>query len=455
MIFDKPLKSGVLLLLIIMTVPALRAEQGATLSLKEVLAGGDQTPAVQDALAVYERTLQETRLAALTGDWGVSLTPTVRTQMAEWGTPDTTSLSAVLGFSVFLGRNSLQEEKYQAALRKSETAALILDQARRLEIQTLFVQYADLWLLQEEAGLLQTGVELSRQKYEDLLELYEGGAADLGDVEDAEEELSQAEEALITNRYEQQLAWLTLRTSRGLEGRAVGTELPVLEEPLMEWPDPAPPRERDGQVLASSGELRSLQDQLTGYRQTISRLEKRDWDVSLRPSLSYDDQTISGSFAFQNRALGLNWTLPSGSWPDSGGGGGNGWSAAISLGLSYGPGKLDEESIRLSVIDLERQALKVEDLENQLALKYRTGYQAYLGALESVDRAQRSLERSGRLKESVELRQEAGQALLLDVRSAALAHEWGKWRLASALVQLQKAHMSLAVMAGDLGFLLD
>jgi outer membrane protein TolC len=151
----------------------------------------------------------------------------------------------------------------------------------------------------------------------------------------------------------------------------------------------------------------------------------------------------------------LNWSLPAASWPESGGGGGNGWSAAISLGLSYGPGKLDAESSILSAIDLKRQALKVEDLKNQLTLKYRTGYQAYLGALESVAKAERSLERLSRLKEAVELRQETGQALMLDVRSAVLAHEWGKWKLDSALVQLQKASLSLSVMTGDMGFLLD
>ena len=442
--------SVIIIVLVFMFFIPLYSQEQNTLGFDEVLDGIEDSPDIRDALLVYERTLLEEKLAALENDLEINFTPSLKSQFSETGSFNLNSVNGSLGLTLFTGRNDLQEEKYIAAGRKSETAVLILEQARNEAIQKLYEQYSDLWLLQKESVLLEMDAELAKKKFDAILELYAGGAVNLGEVESLQEDLSQAEDEVIRNIYEQRLAWLNLQKDRGITWDSGSVEIPELEDFLFEIEDPAHPSDLDSLVWASSGELSTLEDQLAGLEDSITRIEKSDWDLSVKPSFSYGDHDIGLSYGFQNRALSMSWGFPvDGLFNETSGILGTN----LSVSLSYTPGKNDDMNAGIYKMDLLRQEQKIEESRLDIALKLRTAYQKFLESRETLNKAERDLLRLERLRAAVTLRREAGQALSLDVQSAELACDWGEWKINSARIQLQKAYMSLAFFMGAYDFL--
>ncbi len=430
--------------------PASISSDPKQLSFQDVLEGLEDTPVYGAALLEYEKVLLEEKSLAHPGDLVFSLEPGVRSTMAELMEPDQTTLDLEGSVLLILGRSLLEEEKYREARRQSQTEVLSLNNTRSRTILNLFGLYSDLWILQEEGALLSRELDLASAKYEANLQLYAGGAVSLAILEQAEEELRLQEEAYSDNLLDQRLTWFELQKERGAS-TDMSPLIPRLAPVTILMTAKEKPLQLLEQALSADNTVQEKRDSLQTLKENVSRLEKADLDMDLAPLVSYGDYDFSMNYNWENRALNVKSTIPLAEWGSSSSQGGQDfWTFGLSLGLSLGAGKKDSLDAYVLEKEIRRQEILLEDQINSIALELRTTYQKYLQAQENYSVAERGLIRLERLKDAVDTRYDAGQALKLDRDAAELALKRGLWKVQSARAEVQKTYLALAAMVEDI-----
>jgi hypothetical protein len=97
--------------------------------------------------------------------------------------------------------------------------------------------------------------------------------------------------------------------------------------------------------------------------------------------------------------------------------------------------------------EIEREAARRADLEADLGLSLRAGYQRWKTSVEAIAQAERGLDRVNRTVELIQSRRALGQALGADVQAAFAEQARAQWRLESARVESEKAYISYAAAA--------
>jgi outer membrane protein TolC len=440
-----------LILLVISTGNLSAQEQ--ELEFTTILSEWKSYPGYQLARAQWELSLKEEKLAALAGDPQLSLTPGYRSQSADLAGEGPGTLSVDLGLTVPLVRSALEEEKYQTALRKLESENLALAEAGNRQLILLSGLYGDLWLSQQEGKLLDAELEVARAKYEAALQLYEGGAGSLSALETAEEDLLAVEEEKNYNSLNQRLSWLELQQARGIEtpeSEAGPPEIPVLKDWWAQLSDPGLPHAMEERARSQSSSLTKEQNILWNLGDSFSRWKAPDFDLTVKPGLSYKDQDFSLSYGYQSRNLSASYGFDALSWNQNSSSTQDLYTLSLSLALSLGPGITNRKNIDLLETQLVQQELLYQYRVRQLSLDLRSAYQKLILAEEALDQAQRALDRLRRLGEAVEVRFQRGAALNLDLQSASLGIQRGEWKVLSAKLQLQQAKLVYMALQGPL-----
>ncbi len=428
--------------------------QEKTLSFEEALRDLTNNSSYQSALKSYEKSRQEIDLSRHPGDAELSVQPGVKTQYSEEGDQGETELTMSTGVTFVLGRNQIQEDRFRSAERDYQTEQLNLETVQREEILLLYRLYSDLWLLQQEYPILIDEENLARERYEGTLQLYENGAATLTVLEDREEELQHAEVSLNENSLKMRLKWFTLEQTRGLMGNESINEIPRLEDLKFSIDLKKKPIAMTEQVLSSSADYSDQKNSIISLTETAERLEKRDWNLLIKPSLTYGDHDWTASYNWENRNLDFNYALPLATFNSQ-----NtqtsqeNWIAGLSLTLTLGTGKANRLDGEVTQTEILRQQELLREQTDKLSLELRTLYQQFVQAEENLTQAKESLLRQSRLKAAVDTRFEAGQALKADQFSAEISERRSRWKEEEARIELQQTYMSLMVLAGDLSFL--
>jgi outer membrane protein TolC len=428
--------------------------QEKTLSFEEAVRDLVNNSSYQSAQLSYEKSRQEMALSRHPGDAELSLQPGVKTQYSESGEPGQTELTMNSGLTFVLGRSLIQENKLRSAERDYKTEQLNLETVRMEEVLALYRLYSDLWLLQQEGPILEDEKKLARERYEGMLLLYENGTATLSDLEDSEEELQQAENSLNDNSLKQRLKWFTLEQARGLMGSDFVNEIPRLED-LNFSPDlNEKPISMTEQVLNSSVEYSDQRNSIMTLSETADRLDRKDWNLLIKPTLTYGDHDWSATYNWENRNLDLDYSAPLATFnSQSAQTSQDNWVTGLFLTLSLGTGKTNRLNREVTQTEILRQQELLKEQTDKLTLELRTLYQQFIQAEQTLLQAKESLLRQSRLKAAVDTRFEAGQALKIDKLSAEISERRSRWKEEEARVEWQQAYMSLMVLAGDLSFL--
>ncbi len=430
---------------------------GAVLRFQDLVKEVENSSGYKIALQEYEEILKEERFYRHPGDADFTVQPGMKNQKIDWESEGQTDLTMSAGVSFFLGRSRVQQDKYKTAVRAVEAERMALSSTRNEELYSLYVLYSELWLLQQEEPVLADEKAVAESRYNRLVQLYENGAAVFTDVEDAEDELQLAEDDHNLNILKQRLTWYALLQARGgmdSEGFDIIPTIPVLEDFRFEVSSMEKPGTLTGQVLDASAERQKLINTISSLSDTVARLKQADWNMQLKPYFSYEDHDWALTYNWENRNLDLNYAFPLATYNEFKTQGVQvEWVTGLSVILSLGSGKADSLERDVYKSEIHRQEELLQEQSDKLSLELRTVYQQLLQAFDALDQAEASLLRQSRLKEAVNTRYEAGQALKTDLFSADVAERRSQWKKASALVDVQQSYFSLMVLTGDISFI--
>ncbi|OQY31388.1 MAG: hypothetical protein B6241_14200 [Spirochaetaceae bacterium 4572_59] len=427
---------------------------GETLSFSDLVKDVERSSGYKIALREYEEILKEERFYNHPGDADFTVQPGMKNQKTDWGTEGQTDLTMSAGVSFFLGRSRIQEDKYRRAVRAVETGQMELSSTRNEELYSLYVLYTELWLQQQEEPVLTDEKTLAESRYDRFLQLYENGAAILTDMEDAEDELQLAEDSLNQNMLKQRLTWYTLLQARGGLEYEQFDDIPILDEFYFDVPSLDKPGILTGRVLEASAERQKQINTIISLSETEARLKQPDWNLQLKPYFTYDDHDWALSYNWENRNLDLNYAFPLATYNEFNTQTSSvDWVTGISIILSLGTGKSDSLERDVYMSEIQRQEELLQEQSEKLSLELRSVYQQLLQAFDSLEQAETSLLRQSRIKEAVNTRYDAGQALKTDLFSADTAENRSRWKKANAQIEVQQSYFSLMVLTGDLSFI--
>ena len=434
-----------------------RKGEGGFLSFSDLVQDVEKSSGYKIALREYEGILREERLYSHPGDADFTVLPGIKNQKTEWENEGQTDLTMSTGVSFFLGRSRIQEDQYKTALRAVEAGQMELSSTRNEELYSLYVLYSELWLLQQEEPVLTDEKALAESRYARFLQLYENGAANLTDVEDEEDELQLAEDSLNQNLLKQKLTWYALLQARGGMDYKNFEEIPAIPTLKEVWFD-IPLEEKPGiltaQVLETSANRQKIMNTIISLTETSARLKQPDWNLLLKPYFTHKDHDWDLTYNWESRNLDLNYAFPLASFNEF-----NtqtsqvDWVMGLSLVLSLGSGKSDSLEGDVYRSEIQRQEELLQEQADKLSLELRSVYQQWQQAFDSLKQAEASLLRQSRLKDAVNTRYEAGQALKADLFAADIAERRSLWKKASAQVDVQQSYFSLMVLTGDLSFI--
>jgi len=185
-------------------------------------------------------------------------------------------------------------------------------------------------------------------------------------------------------------------------------------------------------------------------REIRSRLLRPNLDLSLRPYVTWQDQTLSLGYTLSSKQINATYSAPLatfGSLPVSGGTTLPMWNAGLSLLFSWTGAARDTAEASSIAVEIERETARRDDLAADLGLSLRAAYQRWMTSVEAVATAGRALERVNRTLALVESRRTLGQALASDVQEAQAEQARAGWRLKSAHIESEKAYLAYASAA--------
>ncbi|MBN2874966.1 MAG: TolC family protein, partial [Spirochaetales bacterium] len=283
---------------------------------------------------------------------------------------------------------------------------------------------------------------------EAALQRYEAGTQNLAFVWTAEEELRQTDEELSRNTLAQKLAWYALSRFASVETRVETAEvLSKYHLPQKELPEPVDAQTR---LLAAHPSLLAVDMGLELRQETLSRLEKPNLDLSLRPFVAWQDQTFSLGYTLSSRQISASYSAPLatfGSIPSSSSSSLPTWNAGLGLVVSWAGPAGDTAEAAAIAVEIEREAARRDDMVADLGLSIRAAYQRWKASLEAVSQMERALERVNRTLNLVESKRSLGQALGSDVQEALAEQARAAWRLDAARIESEKAYIAYASAA--------
>ncbi len=443
---------GMLLLVAALYIPA----EIAALSFDEVTAHMNAAPAVK--AAQWNRYEAEDRLllSMFPGDPELTLTPATSFETAEGNAfTDVTTIGATAALSIPI---ALSQDRRVAV----DAASMALSRARTTEIHaraevyaTLLNAYRRAWLAQRELEVLQRELEALSEVARVTNERYRRGAASLQEVNDAEDDLVRARTALREGTLARRLRSLELLYAAGLE-RSRTDDLQPLTVVL---PDIPRPPELTEWAVEHDPRIVALNDDATLFSLEETALDGPVGMPTFRAGFSGWDQSASLTVMTENPALSLSYTLPVASYgeiPESRSGASNEetWELSFSLALPLQTTK--DRRINSEILTTNRAQAVVarEEIERELALAIRSQYQKLELSRETIADAQRSVEATLEILNTVTGRLAEDRATTADLLLAEAQYHRALYRLDAALAEREEAKILTAAAATYLHVLL-
>jgi outer membrane protein TolC len=412
------------------------------LSFETVMEAADNNFDLQNALLEVERLEAEVRAATLPDDIRFAFNPSLKVLTEIDGEfAGETSVSGYTSVAVPFSLSGDEKDRLQAVRNSLAIARSDATEVRAASYIKIASLYQDLWLLQQEAEVLEAEVAASELYMELMQERFNTGAISLASFNQADETRIERQEAQIRNTLEQRLAWFELSLNTGLEG-----DLPRLEALEIRIGDIPKPPELEDWIIRNHpvpGRSRMIIDLL---RQTTARQLEPDIDVSIKPFWNYQEHSVALTYTIFDPEFIAGYTFPIRTWDEIPSGSGSSvetWSTGVSVNISLGSNRYDRLSATAAEISIREEESRLEYLVQSTFLKVRSAYQQLLRSNELVMQARRNLERSISNRRIVEAKRELDQAPRHEVLEAVANEARGAWRLRAAEIGSEKAFLNL------------
>jgi outer membrane protein TolC len=342
---------------------------------------------------------------------------------------------------------SADERDRLTALRSSLAQARMTESEIRAESYILlFSLYKKLWLLQQEAPVLEaesTAAELYAQA---MQERFNAGNIPLASLNLAEEAMISRREALGRNRLEQNLTWFELTLNTGIEG-----PVPRLEAVDMELEELPKPPELEERITTNHPLIEASRRALEILRQNRMRQLEPDLDISIRPFWNYRDHSVSLAYSFADPEISAAYSFPITTWGEIPSGSGSSvetWNTGVSVNISLGSNRYDRLSAEAAGVSIKREEAKLDFLIQSTLLKVRSAYQQLLRSRELLEQAERNRERSATVLRIVEAKRELDQVPRHEALEAAADEARARWRIQEAESAVEKAYLGFLKETG-------
>lgn len=420
---------------------------GTTLS--AVLSGVNETFEVKSAVLTVEKARKELAVLNHAGSSSLSVDPTVKSTSTEQGSfGEAIEISASTALKIPLGLSSLAKEKAVFAGNALANAECALKSAREKAIIKLYSQYQAAWLAQEQLDVLAAELDSARA-FEDIMRKnFAAGRASLLELAAAEETLEEKQEAFFQGNLERRLTWLELSYTAGL-ARDTGT----LEQSRPETADLARPPELSSWLYNNHPSILLQKTRIREIQESIDRLDKADLSLNLKTFLNTEEHSASLNYNFSSPEITAAYSFPLYSWGEIPTGSGSSvttWNTGLTLGVTIDGSRADNLNIASLAVEYELEEEKLNALLQTLNLEIRTAFQQWLKAGDSLEQAQRNLERAKENQKIVETKKTIGQAAEYEILEAAALVKRSQWKLESAFIDVEKTRMAAADAASYL-----
>lgn len=451
-----------------------------SLTFEEVIGTIEDTYEMQSARREIRRLEAEKKAASSPEDIRAALSPqgTVLS-VVDGDTAEETRFTGAATLSLPFSLSAAEKDAVRTWQNSIAQAQSLASETYVNTYIRLFGLYQNLWLLQQEESVLANEVEASEVYLELMRERFRVGTVPLSTLALAEENLTERQENLITNRLEQRLAWFELSrltgitavgdggtapgSSSGTTTGSAGTSLtpapglassqfplprlePVKLQVKLRADDiPAPP-EMEGWIVENHPVLVRERIGITQLRQNLDSLLKPDYDLSVKSFLNYQDHSVSLTWNLVDPEITAAYNFPIfslGELPVSSGSSLETWNTGLGISLSYGSNRNDRLKAEAQAISLEEEQAKIEYLTQQSLLNVRSAYQQLLKSLELVDQASRTLDRSKETRKIVEAKRDLDQSPRHEVLESTAAEARAAWKIEQARIAAEKAYLTL------------
>lgn len=422
---------------------------GWALSLSDITGQVDRLPEVQTALLELQAAEQRYAISAFPGDPSISLSPSIAVESEDEGVfAQQTQLSGSLSAGLPLGLSSSRRLESQTSAASLNREHVNLEQARVEGYVKLFTLYQQAWLAQREVGVLQAEEDAARENLRVIRQRFERGDASLSEMNTAEDELSSAENALISGTLSRRISWLELAYEIGLNPANEA----VLEAVEADFPELPSSRDLTAWAIEHNPEAREISDQLSAYRRELAAT--RGWNPAPTFGLSFSgwEQSASISYTSESPKLSMNYSFPlaaigtdfeelnRGNSMDT-------WQLGLTVSIPLQSGQSDRLAGELLEIHIDQSLSRLEQLSTSLALEIRSRYQQYLLSKNVVEQARRSIELRRETLDTILSRREDQRATLADELMARAQLKRAEFRYDSAVADEVEAKLFTAQIA--------
>jgi len=442
----RSLLSFLLLLVITPTV--------ASLSLEEVLARREKASPVRLARLAVAQAENQLEKLRFSGDATLTLDPEVKTTTRIGETfAEEIGFSGTASAKFALGMTDLEKERVAIAYDSLNAARKRFVQAEVDAFLLAYELYQDAWLTQDEQSVLSAELEAAQSYTKAARERFRLGELSLTELSEAEENLQQAEEAVLAGELKLRLSWLQIAYAFDFD---LSPETPQLMAALL-FPDtaslPKPP-ELAAWAFEQDPDLKELEAGVKQIDSTLSRLAKTDLSVSLKGFGAMSEHSASLSYTFQDPQLAASYSFPIVSFGEVAAGGSGStedtWSVGLSVGLSYTTGRSD--ALEAGALELEREQLtaRIDARKQELELIIRSRYQQWLKAVQSLEQARRNVEQVEQNRAILESKRSLGLANDYDIHAAVASAGRARFSLRAAEIEEKVQWMRTAQSASYL-----
>jgi len=428
---------------IILTVlTALAAAPLFGLSFDEVLDTIEENYDMRSARMEVDILEAEARAAASPEDIRFDLDPSLRaTSEIDGDFPGETSLSGSTSLFIPLGLSKTERDNLNSLRNSIAAARLKASETYAATYILLFSLYQDLWLLQQEAAVLEAEVKAIELYMELMQERFKTGAIPLSSLNLVEETRIERQEGLIRNGLAQRLAWFELSLNTGIDG-----DLPILDELDLDMAEISRPPDLEAWIIENHPVIEQSRIGLSQTQQNLDRLMRPDYDFSIRPFLNYQDHSFSLNYNLVDPEITAGYDFPIDTWGEIPAGSGSStetWNTGISFNFSLGSNRNDRLSAEALNISLEKEETRLDYTIQSTLLKVRSAYQQLLRSQELLEYAERNMERSINNRQIVEAKRDLNQAPRHEVLEAEANEARARWKIRDARIDMYKAYLNL------------
>jgi outer membrane protein TolC len=401
-----------------------------------------KTYEVEFAVLDVERLEKEIRALLNPEDYIFAFNPTIKAISLEDGEfGEEIELSANASLKIPLGLSNIENEKLDYSLNSLKLAKLSLETAKEKSYIKLYNLYQAAWLLQEEEPVLAMEVRAAENSSEVLQQRFKAGTVSLITLAAADENLQERNDEYSLNILKQRLAWYELMFNGNLE-----IEPEVLEKITIKMEDIPKPPELSVWIQKNHPLVNIERVKIEQLEQTIIRMKKPDFEISLKPFINYADHSASLTYSFSDPEITSAYTFPLhtfGEIPAGSGSSSASWNTGLTVNISLGSNRSDNLNIDALELGLKSAEAKLKFLIESLKLGIRSSYQQLIRNQGALDQTERDLIRSNENHKIVETKKELGQASEFDLLESQSLVARAEWKIEAARINTEISWLSV------------